>query len=164
MKKLSYNLLLCLLVGAFGLSSCSKDDSSSDGSGSSVKTAPTFSDAGGSLIAVKTITYVTAAGMEIPTELNTAVAAFYDSPGSEQFTDAGAVSINSLAMKKYDNNSYSYDDYLNPLDLSQIKWEVAGKGSVPAISKTVTQPMPNYSGYSSLPSCDFKSRWFYPEL
>jgi len=98
------------------------------------------------MVALKTTTYVSAIGMEIPTEVNSAVAAFYETPGAQQFVDAGTVTLNTLSLKKYDNNSYIYDNLLSPISLNQIKWAVSGKGTIPAINKTVSLSLPIYPG------------------
>lgn len=151
MKSTILNSFLVIALSGFVLTSCKKDNTSDNNSTNAVKTTPSFNNAIGVMVALKTTTYVTAVGMEIPTEINSAVAAFYDTPGAQQFVDAGTVSLNTLSLKKYDNNSYLYDNFLTPISLSQIKWSVSGNGTIPAINKTVSRSMPDYSGYSTLP-------------
>lgn len=156
MKKLSGILLLFSFSLLLVFTSCTKEDDDT-GSNSPSTTTPTFVDGAGVLVAIKTVTYVSASGFVIPTEVNTGVAAFTDTPGSQVFADAGTVSLNSASLKKYDNNSYVYDNLLSPIMLDEVQWEVSGKGSVPAISKQVTRGMPDYTGYSDLPATISKS-------
>lgn len=151
MKATIFNSFLAITLSGFVLTSCTKENTTDDTTTSTVKTTPSFSNAIGVMVALKTTTYVSAIGMEIPTEVNSAVAAFYDTPGAQQFVDAGTVTLNTLSLKKYDNNSYIYDNLLSPISLNQIKWAVSGKGTIPAINKTVSRSMPDYTGYSTLP-------------
>lgn len=151
MKEISTILALTMLSIMLVFTSCTKED---DGNTPNTKstTTPTFVDGTGALVALKTVTYVSASGFVIPTEVNTGVAVFSDTPGSQVLADAGTVTLNGASLKKYDNNSYIYENLLSPIALDGIQWEVSGKGSIPAISKKVTRGMPDYSGYDNLPT------------
>lgn len=161
MKKLF--LLFFLANAAMLFNGCTKDDTSNSNSNSSTPT-PSFGDGIGVMAAVTTVTYTTVMGTPFPTELNTAVAAFMSTPGSTTYVDAGNVSLNSAALKKYDNNTYLYDNVLSPISFSSIQWTVEGKNDVPAVNKTVTRGMPEFSDYSGLPSSVSKSAGFSVSL
>lgn len=112
----------------------------------------TIHDGYGALVAVRSVSYTTVAGITVPMEVNTAVAAFYASTGSSTLVDGGTVTINSKALTKSSNNAYSYQNLTDPLTFSTITWNVSGSGSVPAISYTDDRPIPDYSGFSTLPT------------
>ncbi len=156
MKHFSRITVLALLSFSLVLASCTKEDDENTNNSPSA-TTPTFVDGAGVLVALKTVTYVSASGFVIPTELNSGVALFSDTPGSQVLADAGTVTLNGAALKKYENNSYIYDNLLSPISLETIQWEVSGKGNVPAISKQITRDMPDYSGYNDLPATISKS-------
>lgn len=111
-----------------------------------------FNDASGILVALKTVTEQTVAGITIPVELNAPTAVFPSSPGSASFLDAGTVSINSRSLSKLSNNSYVYNDYVNPVNYNTVTWVVSGNGSVPAINYTEDKQMPSFSDFSSIPA------------
>jgi hypothetical protein len=117
----------------------------------------TISDGYGALAAVRSVSYTTAGGYTIPMEVNTAVAAFFASAGSSTFVDGGAVTINSKSLTKSSSNAYVYQTLTDPLTFSTITWSVSGSSSVPAISYTDDRPIPDYSGFSSLPATITKS-------
>lgn len=110
-----------------------------------------YADAFGAMVAIKTITYTEVMGTLIPTELNTATAVFVSEAGSSSFTDARTVMLNSKTLKRNSNNSYVYDNFLEPLSFSEVHWEVEGKGNIPALAKTNNRAFPSFSGYGNLP-------------
>jgi hypothetical protein len=111
-----------------------------------------FADGYGVLVAVKSVSYTTVAGITVPVELNTGVAAFPTSMGSSTFVDAGTVTLNSKSLTKQSNNSYVYQNLTDLLSFNTINWAVSGSSGVPAITYSDDDPIPAYSGYSSLPS------------
>lgn len=117
----------------------------------------TFGDGYGVLAAVKSVSFTTVAGYTVPVEVNTAVAAFPSSPNSTAFLDAGSVSLNGKALTKSSNNAYVYQNFTDPLSFSQQSWVVSGSGSVPGITYSEDRPMPDFSGFASLPSTIAKS-------
>ena len=112
----------------------------------------TISDGYGVLAAVRSVSLTTVGGYTVPVEVNTAVAAFTSSSGSGTFIDAGTVTLNSKSLTKATNNSYYYQNLMDPLNFSSITWNVSGAGSVPAISYTDDRPIPQYTDFSALPS------------
>jgi hypothetical protein len=90
--------------------------------------------------------------MTIPLEVNTAVAVFSTTQGSGVFTDAGTVTLNTKGLTKSSNNAYLYQNLTDPLSFSTLSWSVSGSSTVPAISYTDDRPVPDYSGFSSLPT------------
>lgn len=128
-----------------------KEDETPDNNNQSSTENLNFSDSYGVLAAVKSISYQTAGGFTIPVEVNTAVAVFVPSPGATTFSSAGNVTINGSSLKKYQNNSYIYDNLLSPLSFNEVKWDVSGEGDVPTISKTVNRGFPAFSNYASIP-------------
>ncbi len=140
---------------SLALTGCNKaDDATPENPTNNTGSAPsvTMSDGYGVMAAVKSVSYTTVAGITVPVEVNTAVAAFSSSMGSSTFVDAGTVTINSKSLTKSSNNAYAYQNLTDPLSFGTVTWNVAGSGSVPAISYTDNKPFPDYSGFSSLPS------------
>jgi hypothetical protein len=111
-----------------------------------------MSDGYGVLVAIRSVSQTTVAGITVPVEVNTAVAAFSSSMGSSTLVDGGTVTLNSKGLTKSSNNAYSYQNLMDPLSFSTITWNVSGLGSVPAISYTDDRPIPGYSGFSALPA------------
>ncbi len=112
----------------------------------------TISDGYGALAAVRSVSYTTVAGITIPLEVNTAVAAFTTATGSSTLVDAGTVTLNAKGLTKSSNNAYVYQNLLDPLSFSTLSWNVTGSSSVPAISYTDDRQIPDYSGFSALPT------------
>jgi len=112
----------------------------------------TMSDGFGALAAVRSVSYTTVAGITIPLEVNTAVAAFPTAMGSSTFVDAGTVTLNGKGLTKSSNNAYVYQNLTDPLSFSTITWNVSGSASVPAITYTDDKSIPDYSGFSTLPT------------
>lgn len=112
---------------------------------------PAPSDAAGSMVAVKTITYVSVPMVGvIRQDVGTGVAAFWNTPGT--YLDAGAITLNTNALTKQTNNAYIFTPGTsNPsgLDFSSgnTNWSVAGNSgnSIPAI---------NYDPAMGFPSMD----------
>lgn len=145
-----------LIAGAFAslfITGCKKADEAVPETPSTAS-APsiTISDGHGVLAAVRSVSYTTVAGMTIPLEVNTAVAAFTASAGSGTFIDGGTVTLNSKGLTKSSNNAYVYQNLTDPLTFSTLNWNVSGSGSVPAITYTDDRPIPDYSGFSALPA------------
>jgi hypothetical protein len=137
------------------LSSCSKTEEVLENNNPTTNTSTasvSFGDSYGTLAAVRSVSYTTIGGMTIPVETNTAVAAFPSGAGSSTYSDAGTVTLNSKTLTKQANNSYVYQNLTDPLTLGSVNWSVTGSGSVPAITYSYTRPIPDYSGYNSLPS------------
>ena len=112
----------------------------------------TISDGYGALAAVRSVSYTTIAGMTIPLEVNTAVAAFTTTMGGSTFVDGGTVTLNTKALTKSTNNAYVYQNLTDPLTFSTLAWNVTGSSSVPSISYTDDRPIPDYSGFSTRPA------------
>jgi hypothetical protein len=144
---------LCL---TFLFSGCTKKKDDLLNTTPQTNTTPTvsfsFSNASGVLVALKTVTQQTVAGIVLPVELNTPTAAFPAPLGSSTFVDAGTITFNSKSLAKLTNNSYVYSDYTNPVYYDNITWAVSGSSSIPAINYTEDKLMPAYSDYSSMPS------------
>lgn len=143
--------VLFLALSAAIFTGCTKDDDTPEDTTSSTNEF-SFDDSFGIFVAVKSVTTQTVGGFTIPIEVNTATAAFMESAGSTSMVDGGDVTLNSMSLKKVQNNAYVYDDFLNPLDFGTVTWTAAGNGSVPAINKTVSRGFPSFSGSESLPA------------
>jgi hypothetical protein len=83
------------------------------------------------------------------------VGVFYSTPGAATFVDAGAVSVNTIALEKQSNNSYMKMATIGqtPSDLGLsggVDWSVAGAGSIPAITYSHGGAFPSYT--DSLPA------------
>jgi len=152
MKSKFIPFVLTISLASFLFTGCNKEDETPENTNNN-NTVNTFSydDAFGVLVAVKSVSYTSVGGFDVPVEVNSGSAFFPTDAGAQTFTDAGTVSLEGKNLKRQSNNIYMYDDYLNPLTLSNITWNVSGNGSIPAFSKTVSRPLPTFSGYSSLP-------------
>jgi len=147
--------LSALFSGLVILSGCSKSEETTPeptNNTNNTSTTITISDGYGVLAAVRSVSLTTVAGYIVPVEVNTAVAAFSSGAGSSSFVDGGSVTINSKSLTKASNNSYYYQNLIDPLNFNSITWNVSGSGSVPAISYTDDKPIPQYADFSSLPS------------
>jgi hypothetical protein len=153
MKTSIRTTFLAAAAAALIITGCKKTDTPVDNP-TNTTSAPTIkmSDGYGAMAAVRSVSFTTVAGIQIPLEVNTAVAAFYASAGSSTFVDAGTVSLNSKNLAKYTNNAYTYTNLTDPLSFSAISWNVTGSSSVPAVSYTNERSMPDYSGFSTLPT------------
>ena len=154
MKQISYFTLIAGTVASLIISGCSKKTTTPDNPAAASASAPsiTISDGFGALAAVRSVSYTTVAGLTIPLEINTAVAVFPTASGATTFNDGGTVTLNTKALTKSTNNTYSYQNLTNPLSFTQITWNVTGSSSVPAISYTDNKPIPDFSGFSTLPT------------
>ena len=157
MNKFSFYIFGLLLIGLTSFSSCKEDDDPQDPNNPpTTNTDPTqtysYEDAFGVLAAIKSVSYTTAGGYTVPVELATAVAVFMNSANASTFVDAGTVQLNSKALTRQTNNSYAYQDVMNPITLNQVQLTVSGSSSVPSFSQVVSKPIPDYSGFSTLPA------------
>jgi hypothetical protein len=147
--------LIAGTVASLALTGCSKtEDPAPAAPATTPSTSPTIimSDGYGVLAAVRSVSITTVAGMTIPVELNTAVAAFPVAMGSSSFADAGTVTLNSKGLTKSTNNAYVYQNLTDPLSFNSLNWSVSGSSSVPAINYSDDQPIPDYSGFDALPT------------
>jgi hypothetical protein len=155
MKNMFKTIFFAGALASFVISGCDKaKEATPENPNNNTSTAPTItmSDGYGVLAAVRSVSQTTVAGITVPVEVNTAVAAFSSSMGSSTFVDAGTVTLNSKGLTKSSNNAYTYQNLTDPLSFSTITWNVSGSGSVPAISYTDDRPIPGYSGFDALPS------------
>ncbi len=144
--------ILSLTLTAFMFTACDKADETPDNNNNNNTSSFNYTDAFGVLVAVKSVSYTSVAGYEVPVEVNSASAFFPTDAGASSFADAGTVSIEGKNLSKLENNTYIYSNYVNPITLSEIQWSVTGNGSVPSFNKTVSRPLPTFSGFSSLPA------------
>jgi len=155
MKNLIRITIIAGTVVSLIISGCAKKTTSPDSPATAANTsAPTIAigDGYGVLAAVRSISYTTVAGYTVPLEVNTAVAAFPIALGSTTFTDGGTVTLNTKTLTKSANNAYVYQNLTDPLSFSTLNWSVSGSSSVPAISYSEDKPIPDYSGFSTLPA------------
>jgi hypothetical protein len=156
MKKPLKNTLYAVALATIIFSGCSKKEDvvedPTTNTPSTSNSTPSIKDGYGTFAAVHSVSYTTVQGITIPLDVNTAVAAFYSSPGSGSMVDAGTVTLNSKTLTKNSNNAYVYQNLTDPLSFSQVSWNVAGSGGVQAITYTDDKSFPDFSGYNSLPS------------
>jgi len=154
MKNLLRITLFAGTIASLVITGCSKSTTTVPETTTNSASAPTItiSDGYGALAAVRSVSYTTILGQVIPMEVNTAVAAFATTAGSSTLVDAGTVTLNSKGLTKTSSNAYLYQNLTDPLSFSTITWNVAGSASVPAISYTDDRQIPDYSGFSTLPS------------
>ncbi len=157
MKSKILPIFFVAALSASLFSSCDKNEDETPDNNNNTTNSFNYSDAFGVLVAVKSVSYTSVGGFEVPVEVNSGSAFFPTDAGATTFADAGTVSLENKNLTKQANKIYSYDDFLNPLTLSGISWNVSGNGSIPAFSKTVSRPLPTFSGFSSLPASISKS-------
>ncbi len=159
MNTLIRTILIAGASASLFLAGCDKTEEVIPENPTNTATSPTItiSDGYGVLAAVRSVSYTTVAGITVPVEVNTAVAAFSASMGATTYTDAGTVTLNTKGLTKSTNNAYVYQNLTDPLSLSTVTWNVSGSSSVPAISYSDNRPLPDYSGFNSLPATVTKS-------
>lgn len=147
------NIFFSIILISLFLSGCKKTETNEPLTNptSSGSISYSFSDGYGVLVAVRSVSYQSVGGFNIPVEVNTATAAFPTSLNTSTFSDAGNVTINLKSLTKNSNNAYVYQNFTEPLTFNQISWNVSGSANVPAISYTENKPIPGYSGFESLP-------------
>lgn len=150
MKTRFLSLLFAFTLSVFMFTSCDKKEDETPEDNNTTNTF-NYNDAFGVLVAVKSVSYTSVGGFEVPVEVNSGSAFFPTDAGATTFTDAGTVTLEGKSLNKIQNNIYSYTNYTDPLILSDIEWSVSGSASVPAFNKAVSRPLPTFSGYSSLP-------------
>lgn len=134
-RSLLFSLGLSLLVA---LGSCKKDDDTDDDDDTTPTTTtpanptPTPADADGVCVSIKSFSVTSSPIGDITTDIGLAVAVFPTTGGT--FVDAGAVTCNTKALTKNDNNSYTFTPNASDptgIDFSSDNdWSVAGAGSV----------------------------------
>lgn len=120
-------------------------------------TTPSPGDADGVLAAVRTKVSVTTPIVgTVSYDIGTAVVAFGSTAANfaaGTYTDVGAVTSNGKTLSKLSNNSYVYQ--LGTSDVegidysSNVSWNVAGAGSIPAISKSLGNVFPTFPTMSN---------------
>lgn len=153
-------ILATLIVGSLCFS-CGKEEDTptpsttttptnpSGGNGNSTGNAqPNFPGADASMWAVKSLSVTEIQGMPpITTTIGIGVGVFFDTGGS--YVDVGSVQLNSNALTKNSNNSYTYTPgQANPTGIdfsSGVNWSVAGGNGFSAINKNVTLGFPTVS-------------------
>jgi hypothetical protein len=161
-KTSSKLLLFCLITAGVQLTACSKDDDKkpeeeqkeepkTNNTGS---TTPEFTDGNGVMVAVKSESSTSTPFGPVITTIGTAVAVFYDSPGSNTFQEAGTVMAEGEKLGKQTNNSYVFTPSVNnttgiDYSIGDVHWEVSGNGTVPTIDETITMGFPSVEPINS---------------
>lgn len=160
MKRVISYMMIAGVAATFALTGCTKKVNTDPTNNTSTTTnysSFNFPDSYGVLVAIKSISYQEVAGIQIPIEVNTASATFVSSPGSSTFVDAGNVSLNNKELTKQANNSYVYQDLVNPLSFNSVSWNVSGANGIPLVAYSDNRPWPSFSGFSTLPASVSKS-------
>ncbi len=144
------------LLFATSLYSCKKSSSSTPTPTPTPTTTstptPTTGDVDGALISLKIDVATAVAGVTYTITTETGVATFFPSAGNHgTYVDGGAVTVNTVALEKQTNNSYTKTATTGqtPADLSfdgGSSWTVAGNGSVPAFTYSHTAAFPTFTG------------------
>ncbi|MBS1547359.1 MAG: hypothetical protein JSU02_08275 [Bacteroidetes bacterium] len=152
-----------MLATAMCLGACKKDEAeapSSDnngGGGSTTSTpssTPTFAGADGVLWAINTFSTQTVAGVPFEVEAGLGSAAFPSESNASVLVDAGAVSLNDIALTRNSNNTYiTIPSTSNPtgVDLSggNTHWVVAGANGIPALDQSPSFSFPDVGDITS---------------
>lgn len=113
---------------------------------------PAFRGAYGVLVAQKVNFIFTQAPLPVPVTLESEIGfAAFNNPGTTAYLDAGAVAVNTIALEKQPNNTYSKvaTVALTPATLnfsSSVNWSVVGGNGVNALTYSHASPFPTYSG------------------
>ncbi len=153
MKKLFFSIMALATLSIIG---CKKDNNNNNNNtpnnstGGTPSPAPASGD--GSIVAIKSVSKMVVSGFPVTTEIGTGVAVFGDL-ASGNFSDAGAVTLNSKALTKQTNNSYVFTPSVtDPTGIdfgSSINWSVAGAGAIGAFTHNASsQGFPNSNDIS----------------
>ena len=160
---LPFLLLMLSLTTMLSLSSCSKDkddkketetETEKKTTDDKTDTTPKFSTGKGTLVAVQSQNTTNTPIGPVTSILGTAVAVFYNTPGSTTYLDAGEVKAESKTLKRNANNSYVFQPSptnTTGIDFSSgdVHWEVTGSANVPLIDETITMGFPSVEEISS---------------
>ncbi len=135
-----------LILLAFSIVSCTKDDEPTASSAQFSNPSPTFSDADGVLAAIQVISYqdIPVVG-EVPIYADVATAVFFES--SNSYYDAGIVAVNTFDLQSLDNNSYvlpGQGSTTVDFDFSTSSantWNIGGGANVPNFTHTTSKRM-----------------------
>ncbi|MBS1568802.1 MAG: hypothetical protein JST45_05105 [Bacteroidetes bacterium] len=151
-----------MLATALCLGACKKDEaeapsSDNNGGGSTSSTpssTPTFAGADGVLWAINTFSTQTVAGVPFEVEAGLGSAAFPSEANASVLVDAGAVTLNDIALTRNSNNTYmTIPSTSNPsgVDLSSgtTHWVVAGANGIPAVDQSPSFSFPDVGSITS---------------
>lgn len=163
MKRLLIACTSFLAMSAL-LASCKKIDDITNPNTNPTSTpspsTPTPSNVDGAFVSVKVKYAYYANGISIPFDFQTAVGGAFTSTGSNTYTDAGSVSVNSHGLEKQSNNVYTKTALIGQtpatLDFDNgSSWSIGGAGSVAGFTYDHNQSFPSFSG--SVPTSVSKS-------
>lgn len=165
MKRSLFYFSFTALLAA-GVVSCKKDDTPTNPTTPTQTTpsptTPTPANVSGALVSVQVKYAYSNPQIPIPVSLDfeTAVAGFFTAPGATTYVDAGAVSVNTFALDKADNNAYTEIGIAGqtPSTLNfdnGSDWNVAGSGSVTGFTYSHGVAFPKWTG--TLPTTVTKS-------
>ncbi|MEJ5302233.1 MAG: hypothetical protein HPY80_01070 [Bacteroidales bacterium] len=145
MRKINVLLLVILAVSQI-LVSCSKDEGGDNGGPTQPNNPSGFNvpDGIGVLAAIKLTTITPIPGMgnyEVTTATGTA---WFGTIGSSSGNDAGTVKLNNQALTWQSTGGVYIGNFQT--SFPPVSWEVSGSASVPAFTKNITAPFPEFSG------------------
>jgi hypothetical protein len=166
MKTKNNTIIYCSLMAAiltFG--SCKKKDDVPEiiEPATTASVTPSYSykpnDANAVFAAVNAVTYqnIVIVGLQ-KIDVNTAVAAFFTTPGNTPYVDGGTVTCEGKTLTKDGNNSYLYSPSgSDAMTFSgTTDWTIAGNAStgMPAVNHSTSSTVPTYNGIvnSTLPT------------
>ncbi len=155
------NLTVVMAFIGLSLVACKKEEATppatppptGGGNTSTPSTTPNFSDADGSLWAVRTFSTQSTPIGPMDIEIGLGVGAFTDD-GFNSFVNVGTIDLNTTALTRNANNSYvTQPSQTNPtgVDLnSGVEWTVQGGGGFPGFTRNITAfPFPTVAALSS---------------
>ncbi len=159
MKRLMYFLIPLMVLG---IVSCNKTEDTPTPTPTpdptpTTPTPPSPSVEGVYGAFVSLVMSYTTTQVGVPVSLNTEIglAAIYQdawsATGTNTLIDAGTIKVNSNALDKNANNSYSKTATVGqtPSDLgfsSGVNWTVSGNANFPAVNRNLTNNAPDYTG------------------
>lgn len=158
MKKITTIPILACIAIAATVSSCKKDKNTTPTptpTPTPTSNTPTINTGSvdGALISLVTESTTVTMGIPVTVSTETAVASFYSVTGTGgTMIDGGTVSVNTYALDKQTNNSYTKvaSIGMSPSSLNfssnSSNWSVGGAGSVPAFTHNDNASFPDYTG------------------
>lgn len=153
MRKLTIIPVVVCITLAGSMVSCKKSSNNNTTPTTSTST-PTISmgSVDGGMVSLKTNVTTVTSGFPVTITTESAVASFFSATGGSSMVDGGTVSVNSNALDKQSNNSYTKTATIGmtPSDLgfgtNNSNWSVGGAGSVPAFTYNDNATFPAFTG------------------
>lgn len=156
MKKLISIPVIAAVVLTGTLGSCTKKTTTpttpTTTTSSTTTPTPAVGSVDGVLVSLRLDVVTVTMGIPVSISNENATASFYTATGGTTMADAGAVSVNSIALAKQSNNTYYKTSGvgMTPADLdfnsNNSNWSVAGAGGVAGFTYNHSVSFPDFTG------------------